>query len=137
MDLLGDLNNAPIGSRCLLDMVDLYTKLVRTVPLKSISSLNMEQAFEHWIYTYGIPKTGQTDNGSQFSSKLMPETYIILGVECLFTNTYHLHTNGQFHRFNQALLQAVRKHVFDDPIDWDLRTSSITFAYNTQSLLTT
>lgn len=133
IDILGDLIRTPRGNRYLLVMCDRYSKVVRTVPLKTISALSVARAFvDHWVSAFGIPKTVLTDNGSQFSSKLMLETYRILGAKGLFTTTYHPQTNGQCERFNSTLLSTVRKHTEDHPKDWDLYTSMMTFAYNTQ-----
>lgn len=67
----------------------------------------------------------------------MLETCIMLQIKGLFTTTYQFQTNGQCEQFNKTLLEAVRKQVGDDSTDWDLHTSAITFAYNTQCHETT
>lgn len=45
MDILGELVKTPRGNRYLLVIVDRYSKIVRTVPLKSISALSVSRFF--------------------------------------------------------------------------------------------
>lgn len=72
-----------------------------------------------------------TENGSQFASKFMLETYRIPGVKELFTTTYRSQTNRQTEMINQKICSALRKFVRKLPRYWDLYTYIITYAYNT------
>ena len=72
------------------------------------------------------------DNGKQFTSKFFLDVCRILKVHNSFTTTYHPQTNGQVERFNRTILSALRAYVNDHPKDWDLYTSALTYAYNTQ-----
>ena len=39
-------------------------------------------------------------------------------------------TNGQAERYNRTLKSAIRSYLEDHPVDWDLCTLSLTYAYN-------
>lgn len=131
MNILGELIKNPRDNRCLLVIVDRYSKIVKTVPLKSISALNVARAFgEHWVTAFGIPKTILTDSGSKLTSRLMSETYRILGAKGVYTTTYHPQTNGHCERFNSSLLSTIRKHTADHPKDWDLYSGGVCVQYS-------
>ena len=133
MDILGELIRTPRGNRYLLVMVDRYSKLVRTVPLKKITAYSVAHAFVHyWIFAYGVPIDVLSDNGGQFVSKFFGDVCRIVGTKLRFTTTYHPQANGQVERFNRTILAALRHYISDHPKDWDLFTDALTFAYNTQ-----
>ena len=121
------------GNKYLLVIVDRFTKLVRTVPLKGISASEVARAFvTHWVFSYGPPADLIADNGRQFTSRFFLDVCRILNVHNAFTTTYHPQTNGQVERFNRTILSALRTYIGDHPKDWDLYSSAITFAYNCQ-----
>ena len=132
MDLVGEFVTTPRGNKWLLVIVDRFTKLVRTVPMKNTEAYDVAKAFvTHWVFTYGPPVSVLTDNGPQFIARFMLETYRILGVKELFTTTYRPQTNGQTERMNLTICGALRKFVQDHPRTWDLLTDTITYSYNT------
>ena len=133
IDLLGELIRTPRGNRFLLVITDRFSKLVRTVPLSSISAESVAKAFvTHWVLIYGPPIWLLSDNGKQFTARFFQNVCRILGVENLFTTTYHPQTNGQVERFNRTIISGLRNYIADHPKDWDLYTDMLTYAYNTQ-----
>ena len=114
-------------------IADRFSKLVRTVPLKTITTFNVATAFcHHWVFVYGPPKILLSDNGTQFNSKFFRSCCLILGVEQRFTTAYHPQTNGQVERFNRTILSQLRKYIGEHQKDWDLYNGALTYAYNTQ-----
>ena len=72
IDILGELVRTKRGNRYLLVVVDRFTKLVRTIPLKGISAGEVARAFvTHWVFSYGTPVDLIADNGRQFTSCLL------------------------------------------------------------------
>ncbi len=133
MDLLGPFVRTERDNRFLLVIVDRYTKLLKTVSLSSTEAYDVARAFlQTWIFAYGIPKSVLTDNGHQFTAKFLLEVYRILGVQEVFTTTYHPQTNGQTERMNRTICSALRKFVSEHPMEWDLYSDLVTYAYNTQ-----
>jgi RNase H-like domain found in reverse transcriptase/Integrase zinc binding domain/Integrase core domain len=133
IDLLGPLPKTSRGFQYILVVADRFTKLVRTVPLKSITTMSIANAFcHHWIFVYGPPKTLLSDNGTQFNSKFFQACCQILGVGQVFTTAYHPQCNGQVERFNRTLLSQLRCYIGDHQDDWDLYHAALTYAYNTQ-----
>jgi hypothetical protein len=70
MDILGPLPKTDHGNRLLLVITDRFSKLTRTVPLRTITALVVAKAFcENWVFAYGAPRYVLTDNGTQFNAK--------------------------------------------------------------------
>ena len=134
IDILGPLPITSSGHRFLLVITDRYTKLTKTVPMRSITALVVAKAFcEHWVFVYGPPVTLLSDNGRQFVAKFFQAVCRILGTRNVFTTAYHPQTNGQTERFNRTLKSALRRYVAEHQKDWDLYSSALTFGYNTQT----
>jgi hypothetical protein len=67
MEILGPLPRTKHGNRFLLVIADRYTKVTRTVPLRTVTALSVARAFvDQWVYVYGPPVSLLTDNGPQF-----------------------------------------------------------------------
>ena len=133
IDILGELIRTPRGNRYLLVIVDRFTKMVRTIPIKTITAAEVAKHFVHdWIFHYGPPVDLIADNGKQFTAKFFQDVCRTLNVNNIFTTTYHPQTNGQVERFNRTILSALQTYIADHPNDWDLYTDAITYAYNCQ-----
>ena len=133
INLLGELIRTKRGNKHLFVIVDRFSKLVRTVPMKRITAIEVAKAFvHHWVFVYGQKRTLLSDNGPQFAARLFIDICRILGVKNVFTTTYHPQCNEQVERFNRTIINALRHYVADQPKDWDLFTDALTFAYNTQ-----
>ena len=133
MDILGPLPRTKHGKRFILVITDRFTKLTKTEPLRTITSLAVAKAFcKTWVYNFGTPKVLLTDNGTQFTSRFFMQVCRILGTEKVFTTEYHPQANGQAERFNRTLLAALRNYVSDSQKDWDEWLEPVTYAYNKQ-----
>jgi Integrase core domain len=131
MDILGPLTKTQHGNRFLLVITDRFSKLTRTVPLRTISALAVAKAFcEAWIFAYGPPRYLLTGNGAQFSAKFFLAVCRELGIAKVFTTAYHPQTNGQFERCNRTILAALRNYVSERQDSWDEYTPALTFSYN-------
>ena len=138
MDVLGPLTRTPRGNTHLLVIVDRFSKMVRTVPLRKTDSWSIAKAFvTAWVFVYGPPKTILTDNGSNFRSKFMLSLHKLLGITSQATTAYHPQCNGQAERYNRTVLEGLRKYIGDHHGDWDLYTDVLSFAYNTHVHSTT
>jgi hypothetical protein len=131
MDILGPLPRTKHGNRFLLVISDRYSKVTKTVPLRTVTALSVARAFcDHWAYVYGPPVSLLTDNGPQFTAKFFQAVCSELGIRKIFTTAYHPQTNGQVERYNRTILASLRGYVSKRQDDWDDFTSAITFAYN-------
>ena len=81
IDILGELIRTPRGHRYLLVITDRFSMLVRTIPLKTVSAVEVEKAFvNNWVFTYGPPEDLISDNEKQFTSRFFLDVCRILNV---------------------------------------------------------
>jgi transposase InsO family protein len=131
MVILCPLPKTQHGNRFLLVITDRFSKLTRTVPLRTISALAVAKAFcEAWIFAYGPPCYLLTENGAQFAAKFFLAVCRELGIAKVFTTAYYPQTNGQVERFNRTILDALRNYVRERQGSWDEYTTALTFSYN-------
>ena len=132
IEILRELIRTRRGNKFLLVINDRFSKLVRTVPLKRITAMEIAKAFtHHWVFVYGPPLTLLSDNGPQFAAKLFIDICRISGAKKVFTTTYHRQCDGQVKHFNHTIINALRHYVADHPKEWDLFTGALNFANNT------
>ena len=67
----------------------------------------------------GIPREILTDQGSNFTSKLLAEMYRLLHIKALRTSPYHPQCDGLVERFNKTLKEMLRKTAKEEGKDWD------------------
>jgi transposase InsO family protein len=97
------------GIRFLLVMMDRFSKLTRTVPLRSISAFTVARAFcEQWVFVYGAPRYVLIDNGPQFTAMFFLPVCRELVIGKVFTTAYHPQKNGQVEVFNRTILISSR-----------------------------
>ena len=109
IDIFGPLPNTTGGHRYLLCITDRYSKMVRTIPLNSITAASVAKAFcEHWVFHYGPPSHLLSDSGGQFTAMFFQDVCPILDIRMLFTTAYHPQTIGQVERFSQTILAGLR-----------------------------
>ena len=93
----------------ILIIVDNYTGMVKLVPCYS---QNAESAtfglLQHWYPQHGIPRGLLTDRGSAFIAEANKILYKKLGINKLFTSSYHPETNAKAERIVQETKKALR-----------------------------
>ena len=77
----------------------------------------------------GIPDEILTDQGTNFTSRLMQQFHTQLGITALKTTPYHPQTDGLVEQFNQTLKWMLQKFVADTGKDWHRWLPFLLFAY--------
>lgn len=87
--------------------------LVRTIPVKTISSAEIAMYFVHeLIFYYGPAVALITDKGRKFTAKFFQDVCKTLRViNNVYTTTYHSQTNGQVELFNRTIISAIRTYI--------------------------
>jgi hypothetical protein len=131
INLLGELPETAHGNRFLLVMTDRFSKLTRTVPIRTTTAFFVAKAFcEHWVFFCGPPRHVLSENGPQFAEKLFQAVCRELGIEKVFSSVCHPQTNGQVERFNRTIVNSLRGYLAGRQGGWDEYTAAITFGYN-------
>jgi Integrase zinc binding domain len=65
--ILGPLPKRAHGNRFLLVISDFFSKITRTISMRTTTALAVAKAFcTHWVFSYGPPRYLLSDNGTQF-----------------------------------------------------------------------
>ncbi|KAL6723889.1 hypothetical protein Aduo_018844 [Ancylostoma duodenale] len=131
MDIL-EMGSTTDSNRYILTVVDHFTKFAgaHAIPTKSASTVARTFS-ERWVADGGRqPKCILSDQGGEFDNKLMQELRTHMGIGHVFTKGYNPRENGITERFNQTLIQMLRKKT-SVPAEWDKILPACVFAYNT------
>lgn len=129
MDIAGPLEKSSSGYQYILVICDYATRFPEAFPLRSITTLKVISALVQLFSRVGIPEEILTDQGTNFTSKLMSQLNQQLGIKAIRTSPYHPQTDGLVERFNQTLKNMLRKFVADTGRDWDRWLPFLLFAY--------
>ena len=77
----------------------------------------------------GVLREVLTDQGTNFTYKLLKQVYKYLGIKGIRTTPYQPQTDGLVERFNKTLKSMLRKFVSDSGSDWDDWLPYLLFAY--------
>lgn len=113
----------------MLVICDYATWFPEVFPLKNIKAKAIASCLDQFFSRVGIPKEILTDRGTNFTSQLLQQVYQLLGIKGLKTTPYHPETDGPVERFNQTLVQMLRKFMNEVGTDWDQWLPYLMFAY--------
>ncbi|KAL5496902.1 hypothetical protein EMCRGX_G013275 [Ephydatia muelleri] len=117
------------GHKYILVICDYATRYPEAVPLHSCEAERIAEELMKLFSRVGIPKEILTDQGSNFTSRLLAELYAMLQVRAIRTTPYHPQTDGLVERFNQTLKAMLRRTVNQEGKDWDRLIPYLLFAY--------
>ena len=118
IDYVGPLPTSTSGSNYLLTVMCQSTRYPAAYPLCVIKARSVVKALTHFISIFGIPKIIQSDQGSNFSSKLFCQVLLSISV---FSRTSLLHimlSQGALERFHQTLMALLRSYCVELGRDW-------------------
>ncbi len=102
-DVLGPLVPTKNGNRYVISFMDRYTSWAEAFAVKTIETPVVAKLLvEEIIFRFGTPKAFSTDQGTNFTSKLMKEVCQRLGITKIESTPYHPQANGLIERMNQV-----------------------------------
>ncbi|KAJ8023192.1 hypothetical protein HOLleu_38300 [Holothuria leucospilota] len=129
MDLVGPLPRTKKGNRYVLVVVDYATRYPEAVPIANQEAETIAGELITIFSRVGIPEEIVSDQGANFTSKLMQEVCTSLEIDHLKSSPYHPQTNGLVERFNGTLKAMLRAFVTQAPETWDRYIPYLLFAY--------
>ena len=128
IDIVGPLNRTKKGNKFILTLMDFATRYPEAVPLKRIDARTVAEALCEIFSRLGIPEEILSDQGSNFTSKLMQEIFNLLNIKHIRTSPYHPQTDGMLERFHGTLKSMMRKSCPNQK-QWDEWLPYTLFAY--------
>lgn len=128
VDCVGPLPKTKSGNQFLLTIMCVSTRFPEAVPLRRITAPVVSKALIKFFTKFGLPKVVQTDQGTNFTSRVFAQVLKTLGIKHIMSSPYHPESQGALERFHQTLKSMLRKHCFESQKDWDDAVPFVLFA---------
>ena len=128
VDCVGPLPRTKTGHEYLLTIMCAATRYVEAIPLRNITARSVTQALVKFFTTVGLPKTVQSDQGSNFMSKVFKQVLQELGIKHVTSSAYHPESQGALERFHQTLKNMLKTYCMETEKQWDEGVPLLLFA---------
>ncbi len=128
VDCVGPLPKTKSGNQFLLTIMCVATRFPEAIPLRKITAPVISKALVKFFSTFGLPKVVQTDQGTNFLSKLFKQVLDSLAISHRVSSAYHPQSQGALERFHQTLKSMLKKYCQDTAKDWDEGVPLVLFA---------
>ena len=131
IDLFSPGTTNTLGHRYVLTVVDMYTRWVSFIPLKTKYPAEVMWALTTgWFHVYGIPQVVLSDRGKEFLG-VASSVCAALGIRHIKTTPYHPRTNGLCESQHKALTYELRIRIARPSApQWDSLLTEISFSHN-------
>ena len=117
MDMEGPLPTLKEGHKHILAICDHFTKHIKVFLKKTQTALEVAEKCLEYCLTFGIPESELTDQGSNFTSKVIEILWGLLDAHTLRTTAYHPQTDGITERINKTIKTMLTKFVHEQKQD--------------------
>ena len=128
IDCVGPLPKTKEGNQYLLTIMCSSTRFPEAIPLRSIKAPKIVKALVKFFTLVGLPKSVQSDQGSNFMSHLFQDVMAQLRIKQIKSSAYHPQSQGALERFHQTLKSMMRSYCFQEKKEWDEGISLLLFA---------
>ena len=104
------------------------TRFPEAVPLRNITTKTVVQALTKFFTSVGLPKSIQSDQGSNFMSGIFQQVMHELQIKQYKSTAYHPESQGALERFHQTLKNMMRTYCLETEKDWDDGVHLLLFA---------
>ena len=128
IDCVGPLPKTKSGNQYLLTIMCASTRFPEAIPLRDIKTPKIVKALIKFFTLVGLPKSIQSDQGSNFMSGLFQQVMHQLGIKQYKSSAYHPESQGALERFHQTLKTMIRTFCLEYQKDWDEGVHLVLFA---------
>ncbi|KAI2644688.1 Retrovirus-related Pol polyprotein from transposon 17.6 [Labeo rohita] len=94
------------------------TRFPEAVPLRTLKAKVVVKELLKFCTTFGLPKVIQSDQGSNFTSKIFKQVLESLGINHQTSTAHHPESQGALERFHQTLKTMLRRYCMESGKDW-------------------
>ena len=128
IDCVGPLPKTKRGNQYFLTIMRVSTRFPEAIPLRNIKAKTIVLALTKFFTLGGLPKSIQSDQGSNFMSGLFQHVMHELGITQYNWSAYHAESQGAQERFHQTLKQMIKTYCFEIEKNWDDGVHLLLFA---------
>ena len=129
VDLFGPLPITQRGNTYVFTAIDMFSKLLFTVPLPNSDSVTVSQALFQLVCTFGVCDCVISDKGSEFISQCTEYLCKTLDMYQNFTPSFIHHCLGLCERTHRTVAERITPYA-KKGIQWDNLLVAITFSFN-------
>lgn len=119
IDVVGPLPKTKSGFTHLLTIMDRASRFPEAFPMRRITSKVVFDKLIEFFSRYGLPRTIQTDCGTNFTSKVFKGKCAELAIRHKTSVPYHPESQGVVERFHQTLKSILKKYCYEQGEEWD------------------
>ena len=119
IDCVGPLPETRKKNKYLLTIMCAATRYPIAFPLRSLCSKGIVEKLLKVFTEYGIPQIVQSDQATNFTSKMFSEVMERLGVVQQLSSSYHPESQGALERFHQTFKTLLKIFCEENKVDWD------------------
>ena len=110
IDCVGPLPKTKSGNEYLLTIMCASTRFPEAIPLRNIKTKTIVRALVKFFTFVGLPKSVQSDQGSNFMSGIFQQVMHELGIKQYRSSACHPESQGALERFHQTL-KNIQNHT--------------------------
>lgn len=114
----------------LIFITDHFTRYAQAIPTRNQTVRTTAEALLTFFNNYGTPKRLHSDQGANFTSRLIKDLCDLYNIRKSRTTPYHPMGNGMPERFNRTLLDMLGTLEPDKKKDWKRYVNPLVHAYN-------
>ena len=104
------------------------TRFSEAIPFRSIKTNPILKALIKFFKLFGLPKSIQSDQGTNFMAHAFQQAMKQLGTKQYKSSAYHLESQGALERFHQTLKTMIKMYSIENSRDWDDGVHLLLFA---------
>jgi len=126
------------GYSFLLNVIDIFSKFLWSIPLKNKSGENVAYHIQNIIMSEGVPRVIASDNGTEFRNEHMEELSERFGFEARFGQPYRSNSQGCVEKVNGTMRDAIHAYMNEnDTKQYIDKLPMLVYSYNTSQHSTT
>lgn len=103
VDCVGPLPKSKSGKQFLLTLMCSASWFPEAIPLRKITAPAVTKALLKFFTMFGLPRVIQTDQGTNFQSKVFKQTLQSMGIAHVVSSPCHPQSQGALERWHQTL----------------------------------
>uniref|UniRef100_A0A8C5QDM2 Integrase catalytic domain-containing protein n=1 Tax=Leptobrachium leishanense TaxID=445787 RepID=A0A8C5QDM2_9ANUR len=129
IDFIGPVTRSTRGNKYMLTVTCLFSKWIECLPAPNNTAETCAILLINHIFSrFGLPQRLESDRGSHFTSDVMTRMWKMLGVKRKLHIAYRAASSGSVERYNQSIVNVLKKFVKESGKDWDIKLPLVLMA---------
>ena len=129
-DIFGPLRPTARGHAHILVLIDHHTRWAELITLpESTAELVAEAIFEQWISRWGTMRALLTDNGRQFTGRILQQLTDVYGLKRIYSSPDNSRGNSVVESYVRTLKITLKLGTQAFQTDWDVALQAAALAY--------